>query len=333
MADRKGFVSVRRRRNHNPKSCHPRNRANRRSRQSPKNDDRDGKSEMSPASNDDRSSDRSDSTISNPVESDDHSAKTVQQHHLITNPSNDGLRRSGDCVKSPSPPKENAKKLIVLDIFGILCCKVMYDKCPKQDAVTFAEENGMEHITLNVYSVFIRPYVRQFLDHCYDYADVGFFSSSTEPNSIAVLRSVLTDEQQEKTRFFWYRDRTKLDPDYGKDFEITNYDTVKILADIFQSPYVNRYRCYDEYNTIICDDSPRKMRYNDQSNVLLIPSFDIDNEISEWLLHKDNTTEVKTRANDRELIEISRRIPEMFIDLEQKFVADDITRRMSTLLE
>lgn len=319
MANRDGFVPVTGRRNHNPNNPSPRTRyQNRRNRRN-RNGQGSGKVEATSTPNDENGSElgRSDNSVVLP-----HRSEAADARGMLSD------RSEGQ-----------TKKLIILDIFGILCWKVMYDKYPEAAAAAFAKENNLEHISLRVYSVFIRPGVREFLSFCYEYADVGFFSSTTEQNARAVLDLILTYEQRMKTKFFWYRDRTKIDPDYGINPEINDYDTVKILADVLQSPYINPRRVYDVYNTVICDDTPRKMKHNNRKNVLMIPPFDICSEIEEWQqrqgISDDQGTTVSETGQiiDHTLSEIFQMIPERFDSIAQLFVAHEITRGISKLLD
>src|SRR5680860_1896755 len=111
----------------------------------------------------------------------------------------------------------HATGLIILDINGILCWKYPLDR-------SFPD---LESFKLSHYNVVLRPKIREFLDFCYSYADVGFFSSTTPSNANAILNHILTPSQRKKTIFFWYRDRTKLDPSYGSDPSIKIGDTIK----------------------------------------------------------------------------------------------------------
>jgi len=61
----------------------------------------------------------------------------------------------------------------------------------------------------------------------------------------------LTPEQKEKTKFFWYRDHTRYDPDYS----IKEYDTIKLIKDIVESPTVNYQRLFKIEDILLIDDS------------------------------------------------------------------------------
>lgn len=159
-------------------------------------------------------------------------------------------------------PATMSRKLIVLDINGVLCTKT-------QDNV---EKN--EGIKLATYNVIFRPEYRKFLNFCYENYDVGFFSSTTYKNASLILKKLLTPEQYKKTVFMWFRDRTVLDPDFNKDPEIKQFDTIKRLSDIIDNPIVNHDRRYNYQNTVLIDDSQRKTRFNDPFNIVIVPPYD-----------------------------------------------------------
>ena len=154
------------------------------------------------------------------------------------------------------------KPLLILDISGLLCCKVPLENSHKS-------------------KVILRPHVRQFLEACYATYTVGFFSSTTFKNANAILKGLLTTEQESQTLFRWYRDRTQFDPEYPTNRFIKVYDTVKYISDVLNNPLVNMNRLYNYQNTIICDDSLHKVRFNPKANVVLVPKFEIPGGYSE----------------------------------------------------
>ena len=111
--------------------------------------------------------------------------------------------------------------------------------------------------------------------------------------------------------FIWCRDRTKLDPDYGKDPDIEKYDTIKMLKDIIDCPDINQDRNYGFHNIIICDDSRMKTRFNPAQNIVTISPwvpgqpFDIESllkDINEQFniigaIHDTKVTKRKYRSN------------------------------------
>jgi len=179
--------------------------------------------------------------------------------------------------------------LLLLDINGLLCCKV-----PKgQDIKKYAKSDILK---LNSYKVIIRPHCREFLESCYSKFTVGFFTSTCEWNVKAILNKLLTPEQHKATALMWFRDRTRFDPILSADK--MGFDTIKMLEDVFQNPMVNEKRLYSKENTLLIDDSPTKTRFNDPSNIIICKAF-----VGE--------------ENDRGLLDLLEIIPQKFEDLTE----------------
>ena len=174
------------------------------------------------------------------------------------------------------------KPLLLLDINGVLCIKITkleYNKIIKDNTDAFSE---MKVIKLLSYYVVVRPGCYEFLDFVYTNFDVGYFSSTTQKNARGILNSVISQEQEDETKVFWFRDRTHFDPDSGSiqgvnyitNTSATVFDTIKLLSDIYDNPILNHRRQYNGGNTILCDDSERKTRFNNSNNVIIFPKFD-----------------------------------------------------------
>jgi hypothetical protein len=119
-----------------------------------------------------------------------------------------------------------------------------------------------------------RDHVKEFLEFCYSYGDVGFFSSTTKKIGYKILEKILTFDQFKKTKFFWYRDHVKNDPDYLINNNINKYDTIKLLDDVISSSSINYERIYGYHNTIIIDDSWNKLRFNNSENCIIVREND-----------------------------------------------------------
>lgn len=174
-------------------------------------------------------------------------------------------------------------RLLILDINGLLCCKVSKDHVP--DART-------EILELGKYNVILRPHARKFLECCYRDYTVAFFSSTTYTNANLILEKLLTAQQKESTCFRWFRDRTRLDSAGNKD-----YDTIKNLADVFDNPVINEKRIFNWSNTLLCDDSKIKTRFNPDKNIIIFKAFEGD-------------------PDDNILLEMMDVISERFIELQ-----------------
>jgi len=169
------------------------------------------------------------------------------------------------------------KKLIILDISGILCGKESNFDVEHPDL-------KLIHIT-NYYRIFLRPGALQFVKRCLENYDVGIFSSTTYPNVKPVLNSLFGYIERKKLKFIWCRDRCELDPDYKpnsgekneeNEEKINKYDTIKILKRIIDNPCINLNRKYNLDNILMFDDSIRKMRFNPKGSYSIIEEFKLD---------------------------------------------------------
>lgn len=155
-----------------------------------------------------------------------------------------------------------ANQLLILDINGILVCKLGLDSIVDGDI-----------LQLKSYKVLIRPHIKQFLEWCFDKYDVAIYTSTTKPNATKIMEEILGRDFETKFCFTLYRDYTIADPD-----DKTGYNTVKLLSKIFDDPKYNKDKLYGVHNTIIVDDDFNKVRLNNINNVLVVESFDGKND-------------------------------------------------------
>lgn len=164
-------------------------------------------------------------------------------------------------------------RLLLLDINGVLCCKQRYISDLSEHINQLSLEPKCELLKLKSYTVMLRPGYREFLDFCFEHFTVAFYSSTTYSNANAILNKLLTSKQKNKTLFRWFRDRTQLDPDFGQNPKIMKHDTVKKLVDVFNCPLINEERKFNYDNTLLCDDSEQKTRFNPDKNIVIFPEF------------------------------------------------------------
>lgn len=158
------------------------------------------------------------------------------------------------------------KKLLILDINGILCYKANTNT-----AVCNSSTLPVIFKT-KYYEVILRPYAKEFLREMFELYNVAFFTSTTERNADKILQNILTKQQSRKTFFKWYRDKTHADPTIIPENPTELFETLKMLEDVFNlSKVINAG--YDYTNTLLCDDSKFKVRYNPKQNVLICESF------------------------------------------------------------
>lgn len=163
----------------------------------------------------------------------------------------------------------DTRRLLILDMNGLLCHKIYKKDLEKMEPVL----DQYERLDLKHCYVFIRPDIHDFLEKCFDLAEVAFWTSTTYPNAKPILDHLLSKSQQNKTVFRWYRDRTRLDPSYQIDTGTKPTDTIKNIDDVFSSPVINYARTLNNHNTILCDDDREKIRFNDDRNTVIAPMF------------------------------------------------------------
>lgn len=174
----------------------------------------------------------------------------------------------------------NKDRLLVLDVNGLLVARM-----PKN-------YKGSTEIKLKSCKVKIRPHCLEFLNWCFLNWTVAFFSSTTEENGRRILDYLLTPKQKQATLFMWWRDKTALDPDWKREggpiYDYTwsymlrnkenreklhSISTVKHIDSIIYSPVVNRNRRWNKENTLICDDSIMKLRFNPKRNCVIVSTY------------------------------------------------------------
>lgn len=131
--------------------------------------------------------------------------------------------------------------------------------------------NGVLLTRINTKYAKYRPGIKSFLKYCYENHDVGFYTSAERKNALRLLDKILNKKQKSETKFVLFREHTTHDP-YGE----FSYSTLKHIDLIFDSKDINPHKLYNEYNTIICDDSYSKVRDIDSKNVLIVDKFEGD---------------------------------------------------------
>ena len=182
--------------------------------------------------------------------------------------------------------KEKTPKLIILDVNGLLCRKIL------KTIIDTKQINHFETLELDKYIVVIRPDVRSFLSKCYSFGKVGFWSSTNQINAEPILKHILTEEQFEGALFKWYRPKTRPDPETSK------FATMKVLDDLYASKIVSSY---DFANTVICDDEQTKLRKNPVENCVIFPSFNpntTNNEQNKEQNKEDEENQNKDKSGD-----------------------------------
>jgi hypothetical protein len=158
------------------------------------------------------------------------------------------------------------KFLVLLDVNGLLCCKV---DDPRVDVSKFEVQRA------NKYKTVARPDCRKFVAKLMDTYTVGIFSSTTAFNLNKILPWLLGKELRSKIVFIADRHSVKFDPNYGTCAGIESHDTVKYLDDIWSNPCFNWNRDWNSTNTLLVDNDLRKVKFNEPANYLVVEEWDI----------------------------------------------------------
>ena len=185
------------------------------------------------------------------------------------------------------------RPLVVLDLNGVLIYRV-YNR-PNLGSLS------LRKISLNNYSIYLRPHLELFLDTLFEKYDVAVYTSTSRKNATDILSILFTPVQLANLKFTWFRDRTRLDPEYNTNPKIKDFDTVKMVDDILSCPEINSHRKYSKNNVIMIDDSAQKLRFNAKGN-LIVSCF-----------HPDNFEDVELMSCDDELLKVLERLEELLL--------------------
>jgi len=134
------------------------------------------------------------------------------------------------------------KPLLVFDLNGVLICKKT--KTP-------------------------RPFVHFAIDELQLKYDIAVFTSCKQEGGMQLVLKIFTQEQCDKLKFIWFRDKTRLDPDFGVDPTIQWFDTIKHIDTVLLCPIINEKRIYTRSNVLFIDDSHIKMRFNGSNRYVM----------------------------------------------------------------
>ncbi|GAG84093.1 unnamed protein product, partial [marine sediment metagenome] len=96
-------------------------------------------------------------------------------------------------------------RLIVLDINGVFCYRYFIRNIPEDKKALLKTFDNLEYIFIGDFIVYFRPYWRDFLEFCFKFGTVGFYSSTGSANVRKILE-VLLQGQKRKAKFSWFRE-------------------------------------------------------------------------------------------------------------------------------
>lgn len=172
-------------------------------------------------------------------------------------------------ISKLSISKPQTKPLILLDVNGLLCLKI--------------KPNDPRYITTEklsfppYYDVIARPGIKELLAKLAEKYTLGIYSSTTYKNINEIL-GLLYGKDKRPFLFIADRELTKNDPDYGTDPTINEYDTIKVLSQIWENPTRNYKRIWNSSNTLLIDHELKKLRFNAEQNILIVDEFNPQTE-------------------------------------------------------
>lgn len=184
-------------------------------------------------------------------------------------------------LQAPHPPTDveqsvlqapRAPYLILLDVNGVLSTKIA-----PEDTTRVAPE---DQVQINShYHAIIRPGIKAAILELSSKYMVGIYSSTMYRNLIKIVDSIFGRSHP----FVLIADRTvtQLDPRYGTDPTIQDFDTVKILDCIWKHPVHNAKRQWSPDNTLLVDHDLRKLDFNPPETILVVPEFTLETYLSE----------------------------------------------------
>lgn len=184
-------------------------------------------------------------------------------------------------------------KLILLDVDGVLLVRTN----KKEDYPYFKQGKKF---------CYVRPGAKEFIAACASKYDIVIYTSMMYSNVKSVLNQAFgLNFIKYNINFICSREYTKLDPDYKHNPNIKSYDTIKLLDNVLSSPIINENRKYNIENTILIDDSYRKVRFNDISSVIIFKAKD------KFYFEQDNNEEILEYPTCQSFEEILEMITDM----------------------
>jgi hypothetical protein len=173
--------------------------------------------------------------------------------------------------------------LILFDVNGLMCTKISAEDSSKV--------NPEDCLRINpYYYIIIRPGIKEAILSLSKRYCIGIYSSTTSHNLVKINDAIFGESSD---LFIFVADRhlTQLDPRYGKDPSIKEYDTIKLLDCIWKHPIYNSKRKWNSSNTLLIDHDYRKIEFNPPDNILVVPEFTL-----ETYLDDQNSTETLLTA-------------------------------------
>jgi hypothetical protein len=139
------------------------------------------------------------------------------------------------------------KKLLILDLNGVLIHRVISNNI-----------NLKSKIVLGKFNILLRKGIRKFIDKCLAKYNVAIWSSVTKKNINDYIKLIFGDRENELI-FVW---------DQTHCHAIPRKNTYPLFIKNLETVWV-KFPQYNQNNTIIIDDSPKKMVNNPKCCVII----------------------------------------------------------------
>lgn len=168
--------------------------------------------------------------------------------------------------------------------------------------------NEIQYIITNKSLTFIRDYTYDLLNYCFNYFNVGFWSTGTEKHILPIIKKLIPNKNDyNKINLLLCRHRYNPQNTIYKNiltkkkYKISdyNYYPIKPLDLLFENPDFKKK--FNKNNTILIDDSAFHVSIN-PNNSIFIPTFCYqhnDNILFELLIFLDKN---KNKKNIKNLI-------------------------------
>jgi len=152
---------------------------------------------------------------------------------------------------------------------------------------------------------YLRPYLKELLDYCYENFNVGFWTAANYYYCIEVLKIILTEEQYDKTKVILARLDYENIIEIKQNIKYTN-ENLNILnfkpMELLFNNYSNLNFKID--NTVLIDDNMSVCEYN-KFNTIKINKFNRFNindnallQLLEWLKNGKYNTKIEFKEDD-----------------------------------
>lgn len=165
------------------------------------------------------------------------------------------------------------RKLIVLDLDETLIHSVqqsndnqILDNTDMSNVETYETDFSWSHATVS-YKVYVRPYVKEFLDFCFENFDVGVWTAATQDYADKIVPLVF---KHRVPIFVFTRERCTTKTDNRDYLLYPLTDTVKKLQKVKRRKFNGKR--YNINNILVIDDTPSTFKCN-YGNAI---------QISEW---------------------------------------------------